>query len=240
MSNVVYPSNFRGLAFTVTKTAKFNTIVSTSPAFVESRVVQSQNPNWSWTLRYDVLGNNSRSIAYGESYADLQRLQGFYLARQGRFDSFLFDDPDDDFVGPAMLSAGVPNLQAQLQVVTDGTMYYSPLQRNMGGQFYEDVTDINGGVIVFDNSVLKVNGVDYNIFGPGLAFPGYSSAGMYLKWVSPPTGPVTAQFLFFFRVRFDSDTQDFEKFVQSLFTIGGSEAQDSNSIKLVSARITSL
>jgi len=125
-------------------------------------------------------------------------------------------------------------------VVTDGTMYYSPLQRNMGGQFYEDVTDINGGVIVFDNSVLKVNGVDYNIFGPGLAFPGYSSAGMYLKWVSPPTGPVTAQFLFFFRVRFDSDTQDFEKFVQSLFTIGGSEAQDSNSIKLVSARITSL
>lgn len=242
MSNAVYPGNLNGLGFTVVKTAKFSTIVQSSPAFVEDRVLQSQNPVWRWTLLYEVLGNSSRYVAPGESYPDLQRLVGFYLARQGRYDSFLFDDPTDDSVGPALLPDLTPNPQAQLQVVTDGTDYYSPVQRNMGGQFYEDITDLNGGITVYANSVAQVGGgTNYDLLGPGLTFPGASFGGLYLKWVGgAPVEPVTAQFNFYFRVRFDIDEQGFEEFVHLLWCVGGPEGQNTSDLNLITARTTSL
>ena len=56
-----------------------------------------------------------------------------------------------------------------------------------------------------------------------------------------PTGPITASFNFYFRVRFDGDTQDFEQFMQTLWTIGGSESQNgSGTLKLCTARPTPL
>jgi hypothetical protein len=243
MSNAIYPGNLRGLTFTVVKNAAFSTLVESSAGSVENRLYQTNNPIWKWTLAYDVLGNNSRWIAGGESYPDFQRLLGFFLARQGKFDSFLFDDPDDDFIGPALLPDLSPNLQAQLQVVNDGAgNYYSPVQRSMGGEFYEDITDLNGGISVFANGVAQVGGgTDYTLAGPGLAIPGYSFAGMYLSWVAgAPTGPVTAQANYYFRVRFDMDGQDFEKFTYNLWCIGGAEAQSSSNISLITARTTTL
>ncbi len=238
MSNDLYPSNLIGLAYTVIKTARFSTVVQSSSSFVETRVVQSINPIWRWTLNYDVLRNNPNRLTVGEIYPDLQRLLGFYLKHQGTFDSFLFDDPDDDFVGPALIG-GAPNPQAQLSLVQDpntGT-WYSPIQRNMGGQFSEDVTDLDGGIIVFDNGVLTAA---YTIIGPGVAITGAAWAGKVLQWTGTPTGPITAQFNFLFRVRFDMDEQGFEKFVAQLWTAGGSEAQSSSGLKLISARTASL
>jgi hypothetical protein len=80
--------------------------------------------------------------------------------------------------------------------------------------------------------------------------------GLYLKWGSgtPPTGPITAQFDFYFRVRFTEDNQDFEKFLNvgaagkwvagqggGYWTIGGSEsANGSGQLKLRTARPTPL
>ncbi len=130
------------------------------------------------------------------------------------------------------------NLAAQLQVVTDGEgNYYSPIQRYVGGQFFEDVTDLNGAISVYANGVLKALGTDYTIGGPGLAIPGSSFLGMYIQWNSPPTAPVTAQFNYYFRVRFETDQQDFEQFMDELYTIGGSESKNgSGTLKLVTAR----
>jgi hypothetical protein len=52
-----------------------------------------------------------------------------------------------------------------------------------------------------------------------------------------PVAPVTAQFNFFFRARFESDSQDMEKFSNRFWTIGGSESQKgSGQIKLIQAR----
>jgi len=237
MSDDIYPTNLVGLGFTVLKTARFSTVVQQSTSFVETRVVQSRNPIWRWTLLYDVLSNNPNRIAVGESYPDLQRLLGFYLKHQGMFDSFLFPDPDDGFVGPALVG-GTPNPQAQLFVVQDAVtgISYSPIQRAMGGQFYEDITDLDGGITVFDNAIPTT---DYVIIGPGVSITGAAWAGKVLQWNSAPTGPVTAQFNFFFRVRFETDEQDFEKFVNQLWCAGGSEGQSSSGLKLVSARTAS-
>jgi hypothetical protein len=75
--------------------------------------------------------------------------------------------------------------------------------------------------------------------------------GLYIDWgPNNPATPVTAAFNFYFRVRFGSDSQDFEKFLNTgsgvappagqgggLWTIGGSEAQNgTGTLKLRTAR----
>lgn len=237
MSNSVYPAPFRGLTYTTVKAASSSTIVQSSPSKREVRIAQSQNPVWTWQLIYEVLfGDLARSTASFSPYSDLQELMGFFLARQGMFDDFLYNDVDDNAVAAQAM-----------QLVNDGAgTYYTPLQRNMGGQFFEDITDLNplngSGLTVKANGVSQTigtcgGGANCELHGPGLAIPGYSFGGMYLKWCAAPTAPITASFSFYFRVRFASDKQDFEKFVNGLWTIGGSEGKSgSGMIKLVTAR----
>lgn len=226
MSNDIYPGDIRGLKFGVQKTPRFNTLIQSAPNFFETRIRQSQNPVWKWTLLYDYLyasanGEYNNQLLSGRDYPDYQLLLGFFLAHAGQFDDFLFLDPDDHTVGPGLIGAD-PNLKAELQLVTDGTLFYSPLQRNMGGMFYEDITDLVPDTLIVwnDGDELDVD-VDYVVKGPGLAVPGASFGGMYLEFTSEPAQPVTAQFDFYFRVTFATDEQEFEKFLKDLWTIGG-------------------
>ena len=155
-------------------------------------------------------------------------------------------------VASSVYPSGVPNPNAQLQLLTDGTYWYSPLQRNFGGQFLEDITDLNtitrlGGsaLAVYANGTLQTGGgTDYTLLGPGLALPTASFMGMYLKWNSAaysptdvPSAPITASFNFFFRARFEMDELDFEQFLSELFTIGGPDSRNgAGYLKLQTAR----
>ncbi len=254
MSNLVYPYqiDWRSLAYTVTRTVANDTIIQSSRSKVENRIFMQSNPIWKYILVYEVLKDIPTDILPTLMYTDLQTLQGFVIAMRCAYDSFLFDDPDDDTVGPALLPNGAPNLQAQLQIFQDITTgnWYSPVQINRGGYFYEDVTDLNGSIGVFSNGIITVQGTDYSIGGPGLAITtvtgGMSFAGLYLLWTGAesligPSPPVTAQFNFYHRLRFDMDSVDFEKFVNQMWTIGGSESKNgSGQLKLISARTTSV
>jgi Conserved hypothetical protein 2217 (DUF2460) len=283
MSNAIYPT-VKGLTWTVLKTPKFNSIVQSAANKTEVRIAQTQNPTYTWELiyewLYDYFNSPNNTMPYSPQ-TDFRTMLGFFLARKGMFDDFLFDDPSDDWVGPQtwkarydfkpgtiiidpaghgqLWSGGGTGLTlptfndsggsvgdgsgswadqgvftgstAQtLQLVTDGTFYYSPLQRYMGALFYEDVTDLNTSVNplrIWANGVLKTgSGTDYTLMGPGLSIPGYSFMGMYVKWVSMPTAPITAAFNFYFRVRFLSDDIDFEQFMQQLWTIGGGSGKN--------------
>ena len=130
-----------------------------------------------------------------------------------------------------------------LALVTDGAgNYYSPLQRNFDGQFLEDITDLNTTVNplqVWADGVLQVgSGTNYTVVGPGLAIPGYSFMGLVLQWTAEPTAPITAAFNFYFRVRFDMDSMDFEEFLYNLWTIGGSDSKNgAGYLKLTSSRV---
>lgn len=253
MSNAVYPNAIRGLAWPVMKSAAFDTLVQSSASKVELRIAQTRNPVWTFTLIYNYLKDRPYDLVPSlNGYTDYAFLQDFYNSRQGRFDDFLFDDVSRDFVGPGVLRNGAPNLQAQLQLVNDGAgNYYSPIQYSYAGGFYEDVTDINPlvaggsttsgqGLSIFANAALQrgyPGFQDYTIGGPGLAIPGYSFMGLYAKWAAQPTPPITAQFYFYYRVRFDMDAADFEEFMNQLWTSGGPDTRNgAGYLKLISSR----
>lgn len=218
MSNAVYPV-LRGLTFTVNKRPTFGTIVQGAPGGQETRVAQIHNPMWEWTLIYNYLLDDPANVSSGVSpYTDYSVLSGFYAARSGQFDDFLFTDPADQnngqtcYFGPAItgnglntppLASGTPNISgysnyapAKLQLVTDGAgNWYTPLQVYRGGEFYEDVTDIvSGSLALYANGSLETSGSAYSILGPGLAIPGYSFVGLYALWLpaalAPPAVPV--------------------------------------------------
>ena len=253
MSLPVFPS-LPGLTFTSVKTPKFATLNASAPNGYESRVAQVLNPIWEWTLVFDFL----HDFFWGgfTTVSELRTLMGFFNDQSGMAGSFLFTDPDDNAVGPALASSSPNTPLAELSLVTDGAGgWFSPIQRTLDGVFYEDVTDLNGSIAVYANGVLKSAGGssgEYQVEGPGLAIPGASYMGLYLNWNgTEPAGPITAQFNFYFRVRFASDSQDFEKFLGigaaaglppagqggGYWTIGGSESQNgSGQLKLRTAR----
>jgi hypothetical protein len=237
MTLPVFPSNVRGLAYPVDKTSEFNTVAQKAPNLIETTVAQTYNPVWNWELTYEFLFDNLGNLLSGETYTDYRILQGFMLACGGKALPFLYEDPTDNAVGPALIS-GSPNPQAQLQLIAGGspTVYYSPIQRNFGGQFFEDVTDLNGLIAVYANGVLKTLGTDYTIVGPGLALPGFSFMGLVIQWNAMPTGPINAQFNFYFRARFAEDKQGFSQFLAQFWTAGGGEAGTSTYLTLKSAR----
>jgi Conserved hypothetical protein 2217 (DUF2460) len=307
-----------GLTFTSLKTPKFNTLVPSAPNAYEVRIAQTINPVWTWTLLYEFL----HDFPWGTSFAnvsELRTLMGFFCGAGGKAASFLFDDPDDDYVGPALstvpwapltlfpvgfgildsanhwqkvtsittgytgstiptfnhsgsttadagvvwtdqgayTSAGFPNCPlAQLGLVTDGAgNYYTPLQRTLNGAFYEDVTDLNNSIYPYNFPQIYANGVyqdDYTLMGPGLQLPTGNFMGLYLKWntfYGIPAEPITGQFNYYFRVRFETDSLDFEKFLGAgqaaiankhnggYYTIGGSNAMNgTGTLKLTTSR----
>jgi hypothetical protein len=297
MTLLVYPT-LPGLTFPVLRSAEFDTLVQPAPNKYEVRLPQTTNPVWHWELVYDFLRD---FLTPGFTVTEFRTLFDFFLYQGGQAGEFLYLDPDDNYVGPAVI-AGVPNTAAELAVVTDGAgRYYSPLQRTLGGLFYEDVTDLNTGasaLAVYANGVLQASGTSYVLGGPGLGLPGASYMGLYLYWNPlpawqansfhnlpyqildpaghiqqvaifagptggrmpafndaggtttdgsttwqdmglnpPPAAPVTAQFNFYFRVRFESDSQDMEKFSNQFWTIGGSEGKNGTGyIKLCTSR----
>src|SRR5579862_4299001 len=99
MSNAIFPSGILGLAYTVTKTAEYSTVLQSSASKNEIRTAQYQNnPIWTFQLLYEVL--KDRGVLSPYAYSEYRTLQGFFLARKGRFDDFLFTDPTDFVVGP--------------------------------------------------------------------------------------------------------------------------------------------
>lgn len=129
-----------------------------------------------------------------------------------------------------------------LQLVNNGSTYYSPIQRYYGGQFYEDVTDLNTTnypLRIWANGVPQTGGgTNYTLSSSsGLTGPGFAFQGLYVTWVGTPTPPITASFNYYWRCRLSNDKQDFEQFMQFLFTIGGSKMKNgSGTLKIQSVR----
>src|SRR5437016_4469969 len=165
MSNAIYPSAVRGLTWPVTKTAEGSVIFQDAPNFYSTRIRQADNPRWHWELIYNYLKDDPEDLVPSLApHTDYRVLQGFWLAHEN-FDDFIYLDPTDNTV-----------TDQELPLVTDGAgTWYSPLQRNFGGQFLEDVTDLypSGGadlssLVVSSNGIVQTS--NYSVIGPGVSF----------------------------------------------------------------------
>lgn len=193
MSNYALPS-LPGLAFNAIKAPAFSTKVKRSVSGMEARAAFMAYPLWNFTLVYEVLRHGSIN--------DLRQLMGFFLARQGQFDSFLFTDPDDNSVTDQAIGTGGGSVAAFQLARTFG--YGS------GATFTEPVQNVNAIANVKVAGVVKSTGTDYTVSSTGL-----------VTFVTPPsTGQaVTWSGSFYYRCRFLQDESEFNKFMQDLWEL---------------------
>lgn len=91
VSTELFPT-LPGLTWNVHKKPQFSTRVSAAVTGQEVRNAFYQFPKWFYELTYDYLPDLPVNV--GET--SLHTLMGFFLSRQGSFDTFLFLDPDDN------------------------------------------------------------------------------------------------------------------------------------------------
>lgn len=198
MSNAVFPV-LPGLLWDVVKKPLFRTLIQSAVSGKELRLAQMSYPLYQFSLSYEVLRANA--------LAELQTLMGFFNARNGSFDSFLYIDPDDNAITTQNFGTG------------DAVTTAFQLTRTYGG-FIEPVQNLNGAPSIFDNGVLKTVVTDYNINSLGVVTFTYTPvAGHALTW----TGN------FYYRVRFLQDVAEFNQFMKQLWELKKLEFQ---SIKL--------
>ncbi|MDD5247815.1 MAG: DUF2460 domain-containing protein [Rhodocyclaceae bacterium] len=186
MSDLLLPS-LPGLAWSVLKTPEWSTSAQRSVSGKELRLPNWSYPIWHFALTYEVLRADAVNT-------ELQTLMGFFCARQGSFDTFLFNDPTDNAVTAQPLGTG------------DGATKSFQLVRQMAG-FVEPVKELNGAPQLF------VNGVATSAFSLG-------TGGVVTFNTAPANGAaLTWSGNFYFRVHFEKDLAEFENFLYQLWAL---------------------
>ena len=211
MSNLLFP-DLRGLAWDYTLAPMFSTGVQQATGGREVRVAFWSAPLWKISLTYSYLHDDGQHVDQN-GYSELQQIAGFFLARQGQFDSFLIDlaqltrKPLDSTVSGQPIGIG-DNSTTSFQLV-----------RNIGGYLEQVQNPAGQSATVYVASVKKTAGTDYTI-----------TNGM-VSFASPPaTGAaVTADFQWLWRVRFAQDSEEFDNFMYQLW--------ECKKVELVSVRL---
>jgi len=186
MSNAIYPV-LPGLMFPTQKQPEFSTAIKKSVSGKEYRAAFMQYPLWTFDLTYEFLRN-------GLAGNDLNTLLGFFLARQGSFDNFLFNEPSDYLATDVTFGTG------------DGTTTQFQLVRGLGA-FVEPVQNVNILTNIKSNGAI-VSGSGYSLGSTGIVtFITAPVASAVLTWSGT----------FYYRVRFTQDTSQFSQFMQDLW-----------------------
>lgn len=186
MSDAVFPI-LSGLTWNVGKAPNFNSIVQRSVSGRELRMALMQYPLWTFNLSYEVLKG-------GTAGTDISTMIGFFLARKGQFDSFLYSDPSDNSVTAQTFGTG------------DGITKTFQIMRAIGG-FSEPIQNLNGAPVLYDNGSVIASG--YTLSNGLVTFAAAPAAGHALTW----TGG------FYYRVRFTKDSSEFNNFAQDLWDL---------------------
>jgi uncharacterized protein (TIGR02217 family) len=180
VGNSVFPT-FAGIAWPVRRIPKFNTKVKETVSGKECRASFTAYPKYEIDLVFDYL-----------SLDDYKTLGGFFKLRKGKFDSFLFLDPDESTVTAQSIGTG------------NGVTKQFQLVRTSGG-FTEPCENV-GTVSVYQNGVLQGN--VYTITATGIVDFGTAPAnGVAVTW----TGT------YYWRVRFNQDTAEFAQNMKTFF-----------------------
>src|SRR4051812_38528020 len=94
MSTAAFPT-LAGLGWDVIRTPLWQNITQQAVSGKETRVALWSYPRHQWELTFDVL---RQGTVHGTAYTEFAQLFGFFNARRGSFDSFLYQDADDNAV----------------------------------------------------------------------------------------------------------------------------------------------
>ena len=188
LSNYLFPT-VPGIEWNSTKTPRFSTQIAPAVSGREVRVSNYAYPVWEWELSYEFLREGAMT--------ELQTLMGFFLARSGSYDTFLYDDPSEtNVVEAAIIGTG------------DNTQYLWTLYKTYGG-FEEPCGYV-------DPASLKV------YFGELEQTSGWTfvSPNQVQFDVPPSAGTViSADFTWYYRVRFGEDSQTYANFMFNLWEL---------------------
>jgi len=222
MSNAIFPT-LPGLAFDVGKSPMFSTDIKTSVSGRELRRSNWVHPIYQISLTFEFLRDDS-------VFDELKTLLGFYMQRQGSFDSFLFHDPDDYWVFNQQFGTG-DGVTTQFQMVREyggfselvsnvnaPTVSIGPLMWSPDGLLSMWRADSSSSNLVWGPDSSLVWGGDASIYGPA----DYTvSASGVVTFTSPPAAgePLLWNGEYYYRCRFADDQLDFNKFMQQLWTL---------------------
>ncbi len=189
MSNDVFPA-LKGLSFPVIKQSIWSTTIQKARSGKEIRAANWSYPRYEIELPFEFLRDY-------DGAADLKTLLGFFNSHQAQFDNFLFDDPDDNFIAGQQIGLG------------DGVTTTFQMIRSYGG-FIEPCKNLKAAPApkIYLDGALQESG--YTL--------GFTDSGLVTFTAAPGVGVVaSADCGFYWRVRFNSDSAEFEKFLHRVW-----------------------
>lgn len=185
MGRAIFPV-LPGLTMDTQIAPKFNTKINVAVSGFEVRAAYMIFPLWKFTFKYELIRDDTTNN-------ELKTLLGFFNARLGSFDSFLYSSPVDNAVTAQSFGTG------------NGVATSFQLVRAYGG-FTEPVQNLNGTPSVYVNGILTA----CTVTGTGsVLFAAPPANGAALTW----TG------VFYYRCRFVADTLDIVQFLQNRFNV---------------------
>ncbi|MDB5361144.1 MAG: hypothetical protein JWO51_2441 [Rhodospirillales bacterium] len=186
MSTAVFPT-LPSLAWSSFKRPTFSTRISKRTSGREVRAANYAYPLYAFELTYEVL-------RAATAYQELQQLMGFFLQRQGQFDSFLYLDPTDHLVASQAIGVG------------DGVTTTFPLIRNLGGWVEPIGAAANMPTVTVGGAI----STGWTVAGNLLTFGSAPGAGAQIR---------VANLEFYFVCRFLDDVQDYENWSNDLWLL---------------------
>ena len=194
MSTQIFPtpSALPGIDISISRKVAWDTITQQAVSGKETRVARRIYPIREFGLKFNFLRSST-------IWLELQQLEGFFNARQGMYDSFLWTDPDDNAVLAQGLGQG------------NGVATLFQLVRPFGG-FAEPIYAPNTVTnVYFDSTAQSSTTYTVNQWGSTIA-PGTLSFA-----IAPSTQVVTADFTYYWPVRFTIDDLSFDRFVNLIY-----------------------
>ena len=195
MSTQVFPT-LKGLTFNGDRTQNWNTQVQEAISGKETRVAYWSAARYTWTLTFEFLRSST-------SFNEFQNLWGFMSARQGRFDSFLYTDPEDNAVTGQLLGLG------------DSTNKNFQLLRQFGGSSAAIEPALAPNTITkMSVGGSSVSSTMFTVGQWGSTSPGVVA---FSTFAPSSTQSISADFSYYFPVRFDEDVGTFNEFMNKLW-----------------------
>lgn len=190
MSNAIYP-DLPGLKPSVKVAPRFSTKIQSAISGRETRAAFMAYPLWSIDIGYEFLRSS------GE-YPELDTIAGFFLARRGAFESFLFEVPNDNACSNMPFAVG------------DGVRTEYQLTRTRGAGGFGRMEPVE-----------NVKTISTIMVGSAPVAYGIDPTGVVTLSSPPPVGvAVSWTGSYYYRCRFADDSADFERFMQDLWTLG--------------------